>query len=369
MKRFFCAIPAIFLTLTLCGCAAFHTALESQLEPADTVVILPSASLPEFSDIDDTLLTGAASEMHYAIYPTDIPAAQYSAFTAAAANNDTAVLVAELSSTVYAEAMIETAEAYDLPLIFCGKRPSLSVMERYDNCWYVGFDPALAAELQAKIIVDACRKEIAVDQNGDFKLSSLVTGTGRAMALHTGSYAEQLLSIVELAGIHTAAAAEPVQAADSTALYTKLDELLLPQQRPIAEEETPASAYELLPPVTDTEILFCADTQSSAAVLQVLAALQQAAEAEVFANVATPAHKYFVACYGIDDAVEQAVKDDIVLGAVGKDTAASTQAILALCENLAKKEAITKNNDYHFEDGKYLMLEYRVITAFTEAAQ
>ena len=26
-------------------------------------------------------------------------------------------------------------------------------------------------------------------------------------------------------------------------------------------------------------------------------------------------------------------------------------------------------NDFHFEYGKYLMLEYRVITAFTEAAQ
>ena len=371
MKRFFCAVLALILSVSLCGCASLHAMLEAQLEPADTVVLFPSASLPEFSHIDEDLLKNANEELRYRSVPTDTPAAQYAAFAAAAAAPDTAVLVAELSSTVYAAAMIETAEEYDLPLIFCGKRPPLSAMEQYDNCWYVGFDPALAAELQAQIVTDAYRADTVTDQSGDFKLSALVTGIRRVLSLHTENYAEKLLHAVELAGAHTASAAEPVFAQDTEALYHKLDELLLPQKQQVIPEQDPqetGSTFELLAPAAQTELIFCADTEASAAVLQLLTALQNAAKDESLSAAATPERRYFISCYGIDAAVEQAVADGIFLGAVGLDPTACTQAIRALCANLARKEAINKNNTYYFEDGKYLMLDYRVITAPTEAA-
>lgn len=375
MKRIFCAMLALIFSTMVCGCSSVYVYFEEHLESADTVVVLPSASLPEFSDIDETILSRTETDLIYKTVQTDTAAAQYRAFCNAAKEPSTAALVVELSSTVYAAAMADTASEYDLPLIFCGKRPTPAVMERYDNSWYVGFDPALAAELQAGIITTACREDIVTDQSGDYKLSALVTGTKGALAHHIPEYADMLLRIIELSGTHTVPAAAPVTASGSESVYALLDSLLLPQKLLLAaeisdtDEESTEPVYEILAPAAHTELILCADLAASNAVLDLLDALQNAAEDPEFSAYATPARRYFVAAYGIDETVTQAVKDGRILGAVGKDPAACTQIILDLCENLARKEAITKNNDYHFDDGKYLMLDYRVITTGTEAAQ
>ncbi len=375
MKRIFYAVLAFIFSIMICGCSSVYVYFDEYPETAGTVVVLPSASLPEFSDIDETALGNTETDLIYKIMQTDTAAAQYRAFCTAAKKSSTAALVVELSSTVFAAAMADTANEYDLPLIFCGKRPASAVMKRYDNSWYVGFDPALAAELQAGIITEAYRGDIVTDQSGDYKLSALVTGTKSAVAHHIPEYANTLLQIIELSGAHTVPAAEPITASDSESVYTLLDTLLLPQKQLLAAEisgtgeESTEPVYEILAPAAHTELILCADLAASNAVLDLLNSLQNAAEDPELSAYATPARRYFVAAYGIDETVTQAVKDGRILGAVGKDPAACTQVILDLCENLARKEAITKNNDYHFNDGKYLMLDYRVITTGTEAAQ
>ncbi len=366
MKRYFCAFLALILSVTLCGCSKIYVYLEEKVNPADTVVILTASTPSDFSDLDTTILDNHQSSIRYRRIASQSAAAQYRAFEEAVNDPSAAALVVELSSRVYVQAMVEAAREQALPLIFCGRKPDLAAMDLYENCWYVGFEPALAAELQAKLITDAYRADTLTDQSGDYKLNALaVIGSGSRPYL-PDSYANSLLDNIELAGIHVAQAADPVFAANADELYTKLDALLLPQQTIAGNTDTVVSA-EPEAPLTHTEIILCGDTAATAAVLQLLSALEAAAADETLSALATPSRRYYVACYGINDAVEAVVADGILLGAVGRDTAASTNAILTLCENLARKEAITKYNDFHFEDGKYLMLDYRVISAETEA--
>ncbi len=368
MKRYFCVFLALILSVTLCGCSKFYVYLEERIDPADTVVILTASTPSAFSDLDTTILDNHQSTLRYRRIASESAAVQYRTFEEAVKAPSTAAVVVELSSRVYAQAMVEAARERALPLVFCGRKPELSTMDLYENCWYVGFEPALASELQAKLVTDAYRADSLTDQSGDYKLNALtVTGIDSRPYLPDG-YADTLLNNIELAGIHAVQAADPIFAAGADELYAKLDALLLPQQTTIDGTDTAVSTAPEAP-LTHTEIIFCGDTDAATAVLQLLSALEAAAADEELSALATPFRSYYVACYGINAAVETAVKDGLLLGAVGRDTAASTNAILTLCENLARKEAITKNNDYHFVDGKYLMLDYRVISAGTEAEQ
>ena len=364
MKRFLYISLVFFLCTLLCSCSKLNSYLKQSIIPESTVYIVGSQALPEFRDLDPKQLALTESDFAYQYAFEEDPANQFKMIEAAAKAPSTAVLVAELRSTVYASAMIECAEKAGLPLIFCGAKPADAIMERYENCWFVGFEPLLAAELQAKLVTDAFRAGELLEQSGDYKFSGLLLAGRSGIYSHDVSYRSTLKNGIELAGIRMVEAASPVFEENTELLLGAAGQLLLPQEN-IADEGT-AVESPCLPPLAQTEIFMSADLTGSHAVLALLEQLAAAAADESLAGCATPPRRYYVCAYGIDETVAAAVSDGTFLGAVGKDSAASTAAVVTLCENLARKEAITRNNEYYFENGKYLMLDYLVLCADTE---
>lgn len=364
MKRFSYIPLVFFLCVLLCGCSKLNSYLKQSIIPESTVYIVGSQAQPEFRDLDPALLAITESDFTYQYVFEKDPAEQFRLIESAVKLPSTAVLVAELRSTVYAAAMIECAEKAGIPLIFCGAKPAAAIMERYDNCWYVGFEPLLAAELQAEFITDAFRSGQLLEQSGDYKFSGLFLGGRSGIHSHDVSYKSTVKKNIELAGIRMAEAAAPVYEDDTEHLIKTAGQILLPQENTAEDGTTAESPY--LPPLAQTEIFMSADLAGSHAVLALLDQLAEAAADESLAGCATPPRRYYVCAYGIDETVAAAVSDGTFLGAVGKDSAASTTAVVTLCENLARKEAITRNNEYFFENGKYLMLDYLVLYADTE---
>ncbi len=373
MKRYFCIAAAFILCLSLCGCAKLNTWLSKRLAPADTVVVFPAQLPEEFSDLDTGMLLAQQGDLQYTITPTRGASAQSAAVAAAAQEPSTAALVVELTSTRYVPALINAASTEDLPLILCGERPPLEMLQDYNNCWYVGFDPLLAAELQAKLITDAYRRDELPEQSGDYKYAELFVGSFAAMSAHADTYRSHAVKTIGLSGIRTVSAAAPVVASDSAALLDRLTGLLLPQEIRLPAKQTQeadnaatAPLFETTAPQTSAEIILCADTAATQAVVAVMDKLNVAANDETIAAFATPVRQYHIAGYGINDAVREMLTEGAILGTVARDTEASTLAVIELCETLARKEAFNKNNDYHFENGKYLMLDYLVFSADME---
>lgn len=370
MKRSIYMVLLLAICIVMSGCSELYTALQSRITPETTIFVVGSQNIPEFRDLTPEMFDDAKSDYIYRYSFEADPKEQYQLIRNAAADPSTAVLVAELRSTVYASAMIECARSAGLPLILCGARPAEAIMERYDNCWYVGFDPLLAAELQAKFVTDAFRGGRLTDQNGDYKFTGLLAGSTDAFRAHAVSYGNTLLNNIRLAGVNLVEAVPAVRSMEEASLSATLEQLLLPQPHAAGEEAvSPGNSSASLPflaPAAETELFLCADTKAAHAVLETVKTLDAAAADETLAPYATPQRQYRICTFGIDDAIEKAIREGLLLGAVGKDAEACTDAVMQICENLARKEAITRNNDFHFEYGKYLMLEYRVLAADAE---
>ncbi len=372
MKRAALLFLLLCAALLCIGCAPLQQALEQQLNTANTVVIAAVQPQTEFSGLDTAALEKAAenSTYTYQLLSAESESQQYEALCAAAAEPSTAVLVADLSSRAYAPLIVRLAQKYGLPLILCGVQPSAQTLAEYDNCWYVGFDPALAAEQQAGLLIQAFRNGLVTDQNGDYKQSCLCVGSLATLANQQSGYASKLLQALEIGGIHVAAAADMVTAADAETLAQRLDALLLPQtQAETIEEETADGEIftqleeALAPAAAQTELFICGDVMATESVLQTVAALHAAASEEALAGLATPEQTYTVIGFGCSDAIDAALADGTLLGTVTQDTAAAAQAVYAICENLLRHESPTGDTDYHLNDNRSLMLNYQVLTA------
>ncbi len=350
----------------VCGCTPLKQTLEQQLETADTVVIVATQPLPELAGLDLSVLENVESDYRYQTVRTDTAQRQYEALCAAAQDPSTAVLVADLDSRAYSSLIVQLAKQYDLPLLLCGAMPTQQTMDSYEKCWYIGFDPALAAELQAGLLVQAFRDGLIADQNGDYKQSCLCVCSVGGIARQREDYAAHLLQDLELGGIHVTAAAEPLYGVDAEALYQKLDALLLPQAQTVTFEvqedgETILQNEEaIIPAAAQTELFLCGDVFSTQAVLRAINALHTASADEALAGFATPERRYTAVGFGHSAAIDAALSDGTLLGAVAPDADAAAQAVLALCENLLRCESPTKGTDHHLQDGKYLMLDYLV---------
>ncbi len=373
MRRFFCGMLAVIMCILSCGCTDFQQALEQQLAVADTVVFVTAGLPAEFAGADAAVFTSAETPdapCRYRTMHTADTSAQLAALRSAAADPSTAVLVVELSGSAgYAKTVLDIAAAHELPLLLCGVRPADTVLDGYENCWYVGFETALAAELQAGILVQAFRDDRLIDQSGDYKQSGLVLRTMAGYEYQPAGYANSLLRDMELGGIHTAATAPPLFAADKTELYAALDTLLLPQvEETTVETQTKdgpvnETIQSISPAALDTEFLICADVEASHATIRMVKALRAAAADESLAAYATPARSYALVCYGYSETIAAGLADGTVWGTVYRDTAAAARALLDLGTNLALGYSPTKDTNYHLEDGKYLMLDYTTLHA------
>ena len=361
MKRFFTVLLLLLVCLSLSGCTELLSAFEDKLTLPDRAVVLPAAIPDEFSDLDPTLLTDT-EDLYFSVIDTDGPAAQYEAFCDAVASTDTAVIVTELTTGGYTRRMIEKAKSAGIPLVFCGAQPAGSVMESYDNSWYIGFDSSHAKELQAQLFVDAFHSRTLSDQDGDYKLSCLFAGTHTSPeeAAHWNSTVTRNM---RLGGISCSDAAAPVTAADPDALSASLEQLLLthktalPTEAPADNEEVtteePLIIYAEAPPQTTAELFLCADTAASEAIIAFLPRLAD--------EGSLAGRNYGIVCCGDSAVIRDAIEDGTVLGTVVKEKEQSTAAIRVVCRNLAKQQAVFKDTDYHFSDGKYLIFNYAII--------
>ena len=360
MKRFFRTILLICICLSLSGCTRLASVFLEELALPDCAVILPAAVSEEFSDLDPALLTDT-DELHFSVVRTDDPKGQYKAFCDAVADDDTAVIVAELTTGGYARRMIEKAKSAGIPLVFCGAKPIESVMELYDNCWYVGFDASHVKELQAQLFVDAFHDKALNDQDGDYKLSCLFAGT-HLTEEEAVRWNDTVMRNMRLGGISCSNAASPV-AAGPDAVSDALEQLLLthkaalpteaPEDGSDAAPEEPLVLYTELPPQTATELFLCADVTASEAVLALLPRLS---DEETLVG-----RSYGIVCCGDSTAIRSAIREGAALGTVAKEKEQSTAAIQAVCRNLAGQQAVFKDTDYHFLDGKYLIFNYTII--------
>lgn len=363
MKKTILLCWALLLCFGLAGCAKWQAALQQQATPADTVVAVGLQQPAEFCVLDGALLTAAE---HCTWQLAKEEEEQYQLLATAAQDPTTAVLVAELRSRGYAPRLIELAQSHGLPLVLCGARPSLRVLDDYDNCWYIGFDAALAVERQAQILVAAHQAGLLQDQDGDFKQTALCVVSLPGLERQTDAYADKLLQEIEVGGIHVAAAAQPVYGMDAETLRQRLQEQLLPWQEGFEEqleidgETVTETYYEPHPPRAATEIFLCGDVLAAEAALATVDILNTAPEDGELAAFATPARRYSLACFGTSEAIAAAMAEGTVLGTVCYDTQAAADALLALCGNLLRQESPTKDTDYHLQDGKYILLDYRV---------
>ncbi len=375
MKRLFAGLLAIIFCLLSCGCTDFQQALEQQLAGADRVVFVAVQTPDDFAGADIAAFDSAdapnTSCRYQIVHAKNIPE-QLDMLRAAAAAPDTAVLVANLAGTGYAQAVVDIAAAHDLPLLLCGARPVQQVMDSYERCWYVGFDAALAAELQANILVEAFHGDRLNDQNGDYKQSGLILTTMAGYEHQPDSYATSIVRDMELGGIHTTTTVPPMFAANEAELYAALDALLLPQveetavETEVDGEPVIETVLDISPAANQTEFFVCGDTAASNAAIQAVRALQAAAADKTLAEYATPARTYALVSYGYSEAIAAGLADGTVWGAVIQDTAAATQALRALAANLALGYSPTKDTNYHLEDSKCLMLDYQVMYTNTK---
>lgn len=366
MKRIALFCILLCLGLGLCGCQQLQQALAPQLQEAGTVEVVTLRQPAEFAVLQPERLKDRENYHHQ---QAEDAAEQYILLEAAARQPDTAVLVAELDTAGYAPALIELAKENDLPLLLCGACPSEQALTSYENCWYIGFDPQLAAERQAEVLLEAHAAGLIQDQNGDFKQSALCVASFFGQQRQKDGYAARLLHQIELGGVHVEATAPTVYGADAAQLTAKLQELLLPgshswEQMVIEGSEEELRTYsEQLAPDAQTELFFCLDTEATQAVLETVSALEAATGDPALADYATPARQYSAVGFGSNAAITAALQDGTLLGTVSYDTAAATDAVLALCENLLQGESPIHDTGLHLQDGHCLLLDYQVTCA------
>lgn len=69
-----------------------------------------------------------------------------------------------------ASAIIEKAQAADLPVVFFNKEPDAADMASYDKAWYVGTTSSESGVMQGQLIVDSWKDNPDWDLNGDGKI-------------------------------------------------------------------------------------------------------------------------------------------------------------------------------------------------------
>lgn len=366
MKTEKCLVPLLLLSFALCGCARISETIEKKVDPADTVVVLTTEQPAELSGLDASYFGSVSSEYKYEVLTAKDSAEQYAQVQLAAADPHTAVLAVDLSDIGYCSAIADLAKSRDLPLLFCGAKPSDGVFQNYENCWYVGFDPLLAAEDQAAMVVQAFRDKKLADQDGDYKQSCLTVASYAGIQRMRSGYTSRLLNDLDLGGINAFEAAPGVFGTDENTLEEALKALLLPKtvQLELGSQSEGAAVYdETLPAQAACEIFLCADAASSHAVLKTLDSLSSAAADGSLAGYATPARTYTVVCFGEDEQILNAIADGRVLGTVTPDRAAASVALFDFCENLARHQSLTKNTEYHIGSDSILTLPYIVKTA------
>lgn len=366
MKKMLLYFLCLLSAGIFCSCTLLKEVVQQHTETQNTVQVLDSVFPQGYQYWSAEDFTQPAGETAFAYQQAETSAQQYEQVLEAVESPKTAVLMVGLKETSFVRRILYAAKEQELPVLFYGVQPSAAQLNSYDKCWYVGFNTELLAEKQASLLVSAFRNGKLVDQTGDYKQTGLLVQTQDSSAYTTASYAQSIAQNIELGGIHIVFPNDPVLGVDTKDSLNKLQQLLLPQTLTISAEEASGESssqdYGLLQaPQSETEIFVCGDLPSSEAVLQLLEDLAQAAADEAQQGIATPARSYTVVCFGESEKIQTAVNEGTVLGSVTPDFAQAQNALRALSENLVRHESITKNTEYHLENGKNLILDYQIL--------
>ncbi|MBO6258591.1 MAG: galactose ABC transporter substrate-binding protein [Succinivibrio sp.] len=82
-----------------------------------------------------------------------------------------ATLLVNLVDPAQADQVVEKAKKNSQRVIFFNREPSSTVLESYDDAWYVGADPVQAGDYQAELVIDYIRTHPEIDRNKDGKIS------------------------------------------------------------------------------------------------------------------------------------------------------------------------------------------------------
>lgn len=81
------------------------------------------------------------------------------------------IICVNLVDRTNASIIIDKAKAANIPIIFFNREPVEKDMQRWNKLYYVGTKAEKSGEMQANIIINACKKNMrSIDRNGDGKI-------------------------------------------------------------------------------------------------------------------------------------------------------------------------------------------------------
>jgi len=81
------------------------------------------------------------------------------------------VICVNMVDRTAASTIIDKAKSANIPIVFFNREPVEEDMQRWSKLYYVGSDAEESGEMQAKIIIDAYKKNMkSIDKNGDGKI-------------------------------------------------------------------------------------------------------------------------------------------------------------------------------------------------------
>ncbi|GEM_PF-3755273 len=382
MKKLCCLVLAGCMLL-LCGCStlvSFQERITREARGTTTVsIILCQDSSPLAQNLQQYLTD--SEQATYVYFTASDAADQYDIVCQQAKLEGTALIAVDLSATTYAGKMIAAAQEQDLPIIFLGVKPALGIMNRYDKCWYIGFDRNLAVEEQGTLLVSQYRNKQLNDLDGDFQLGTLAVQTNESFGFLPYSYGSDIVGKLTLGGVSAFRVAESIYGQDADTLQAKLEELLLPMliTNAAEPEPDPADTKDELPedaqeeteqaepveywvaPQLQPEVLICGDAAASHAALAVRDEMAAAAANPELVDIANPNTDLYIICFGDTEEINTALREGRILGSVAEDWDALALALQAFCNNILAQQTPTLNTNYYLTQSKYLMLDYIVL--------
>lgn len=226
-------------------------------------------------------------------------------------------------------AFSELAAEYQIPLIWLGVYPGKEALE-YENCWYVGSDPAQAGELLGQEAAMLFRDGTAADQNGDLLLQYVWAGnTGFSGSATLRKY---ILDECEHYGVYTA----EVGSLNGSA-------------QDLAEE----AALELAEPAAQPEILLCSDPQALESMELARPSLAWWGEESALPVLTTA---------GSQEEAAELIETGRALAVAWYDGAEASRLTAAMLQNAASLSFVGQGQDIQ-PDGQTFAIPYQLMTA------
>lgn len=221
------------------------------------------------------------------------------------------------------------AAEYQIPMIWLGEYPGRAALE-YENCWYVGSDPAQAGELLGQEAAMLFRDGTAADQNGDLLLQYVWAGnTGFSGSATLKKY---ILDECEHYGVYTA---------DAGSLSAGMQDL--------AEQ----AALELAEPAAQPEILFFSDPQALEAMELARPSLAWWGEGALLPVLTTA---------GSETEAAELIESGRALAVAWYDGAEASRLTAAMLQNAATLSFVGQGQDIQ-PDGQTFAIPYQLMTA------